>query len=250
MTENTNNSQAVFDEAIAAGMDKDATIILLNEKAGLSIVQAVSTYNKLGKAAGIILSGDEKTAKITELLSGFNTDAGFDREGAKTSLMDEFGFTSNTANSHIKTYCTANGIELPKAITAKASPDKVDALVKSMHEAGNTRQEILEAIETTFEYKKNTCSSVYSKSAKRLNIAMTGGTSESRAKLIDYFVQYGESVDRKTMIEALKSNFGLAEATANSYYSNYTFAMAFYKAKTGAPVAEAEAQATDAEQAA
>jgi len=242
-TEQDTQLKEVFDEQIAAGVtDKTTIAIAMHNATACGINVAIATYNKLGKAAGVVLSTEDRNAKISETLATFAGEEGFNREGASAGLIADFGMTKSTATNHIRAYCTANGIELPKADTAKVAPAVIDETVKTMHGEGKSRTNIVDAIVTEHGYSKNTASSVLSKSLKRLSLTIAGGrSSESRAKLMQYFIQNGDKYERKDIIAGLVEHFGLSPATAVTYYGNYQFALS-YVHELNNPTAEVVAE--------
>lgn len=151
----------LFDASVEAGLDKNGILMALITDGGLDVAAAVREYNQLARDAGMVMTTEQKKAKIAEVLSEVSLDTKDDVEQAKADLMDALDVAPTTAMSYIKDFAKENDIALPIAQRViKATKEQVVAFL--LENEGETKAKLSKGLQDEFDYSKGTADTITS----------------------------------------------------------------------------------------
>lgn len=219
----------------AKGMTEDAIIEALAKSAGLSIMKAVGAYKKFQKDAGLVMSKEERTTKITDTINPF-VDAKkktIELEKAVAAVASELDISDSSAKGHVRRYCKGAGIEMP--VRSTLSEDDlapyIDTVVKGK-EAGEKKVDTLAALMKNFKLDDKTAKRVYTRVCKLKGLT-AARVAIDNGPIIAFLKKNGKVlVTKEKFVEALTTNFkDLAPSTARGLWKMYQFAIDFGTAK-------------------
>ena len=242
--------QAMHDK----GMGEDEIIGALSQYNNMSIMKAVGIFKKFQKAAGLILSKEDRVAKIAELVGACVTPAvkqnkskkieakpaTVDLEKAVTSLVTELDITKGAAKGHVRRYCKANEVEMPSraAITAQALEVYKVTVVDGV-KAGKSKADVIKALQEAFPLKdangNDTEDGLDEKAAKRTygRVAKAEGLAASRTAIdygpvIEWLKKNGaEYATKDGLATALQAELEMSPSAAKGVWKLYSFAKQF-----------------------
>lgn len=234
------NLEALFDQCIEQGMDKNQTIIALATDGNMDVTRAVREYNNLARDKGLMLSVKDRTVQINEALAEYPTEAFTDREQRKDmldTLQSDFDISYPTAYTYVRKWCETNEIELPSA-SRNTSEDMVN-FVKQGIDDGKSRTEIVDGLQDAMGYTKNSANSAYSRATRELGISNGGGQKASLESVVT-FIRENEHLPRKEAVAAMCEELGYAESTANSFFIYLNFAKEYSRQEQDEIASEVE----------
>jgi len=219
----------------AKGMDEDAIIEALAKSAGLSIMKAVGAYKKFQKDAGLILSKEERTQKITDTIKPF-TDMKkktVDVDKAIEAVSVELDVSVSSAKGHVRRYCKAQGIEMPtrSVMSEEDLAPYIDAVVKAK-EAKEKKVDTIAGLVKAHKLDEKTAKRIYGRVCKLKGLT-AARASVDNGPIIAFLKKNGKVlVTKDKFVEALTANFkDLAPSTARGLWKMYQFAIDFGTAK-------------------
>jgi len=212
----------LFQAALEADLDKNATIMKLATEGGVDITQAVREYQKLARGAGITLGAKERTKKVDEMLEDADLTDSDVRKEMLTLIADTFDVSEATAGAHIRKYAEEAGVELPSQ-NRNSLVDMVK-FVSELIGADKSRTEVVEALQNEMGYTANSAAAAYSRATRELGIS-TGrvGNSVPLSELVSY-IRENITMQRKDLVQAMHNDLGYAESTANAFLTYVNFA--------------------------
>lgn len=151
----------LFDESVEAGLDKNGILMALITDGGLDVAAAVREYNQLARDAGMVLTTEQKKAKINEVLEDVSLDTKDDIESARDELMDIMDVAPSTAMNYIKEFAKERDIELPVA-QRKILATKEQVVAFLLDNSESTKAELSQGLMDEFGYSKGTADTITS----------------------------------------------------------------------------------------
>lgn len=219
----------------AKGMEEDAIIEALAKNAGLSIMKAVGAYKKFQKDAGLILTKEERTQKITDTIKPF-TDAKkktIDVDKAIAAVATELDVSPSSAKGHVRRYCKANGIEMPtrSVMSEEDLAPYIDTVVKAK-ETGEKKVDTIAGLVKKFKLDDKTAKRIYARVCKLKGLTAARASVDT-GPIIEFLKKNGKTlVTKEKFVTALTKEFkDLAPSAARGLWKMYQFAIDFGTAK-------------------
>ena len=219
----SNILQNLFNDGIAAGMDKNEILMKLVTEGGLDVTSAVREYSSLAKKAGVVLSSSARQAKVNAMLEGVDITDSATRSDMVEKIADQFDVSEATATADIKKYAETNEIELPSQHRNKLE-DMVQ-FVKDQMDEGVDRAGIVMALQSEMGYSENSAASALSRARKELGL--TEGRSKGNVAPISdlvAFVRKNQDTPRKQLSEMMADELGYTTVTSYAFLSYLNFA--------------------------
>lgn len=156
--ENEVNLREIYDSAVEEGLDKNGIMTKLIEDGKLTVLEAVAQFRVLAKAAGHILSREERAAKADEILSSFDYESEDDVNDAVDMLCKELDIAPSTASERVRLYCKDKGIDLGTG-GSRAKAPKEDVIRYIIQNEAVPRSDLAKGLMSEFGYKKGTADS-------------------------------------------------------------------------------------------
>jgi hypothetical protein len=150
--------QEIFKEAAEAGSDKNGIMTaLLND--GVLPADLESTYNKLARELGYVLTREEKAAKQATIFSEADLSTEEGVTACRERLVAELDISPSTAQERIRLYAKAEEIELPGVTSSRAKADKASVVAYLIAHKGEKRSEVAQGLMREFGYLKGSADS-------------------------------------------------------------------------------------------
>ncbi len=237
------------------GMDEDAIIGALAQHDGMSIMKAVGFFKKFQKSAGLVLTKEDRVAKIENDVKAHvttETEIQEDDKGnevkvevsrvnvkaACDALIAALDITAGAAKGHVRRYCKAHDVEMPtrQQLAADALEEFKDTVVASVKK-GMAKASVVKSLIAVFkgegdarELVSGFASVVDEKSAKRIysRIVKAEGLSSARGNdntaVIEFLKEKGaDFVTKDGLANALVAELGISLPAAKRVWNYYTF---------------------------
>jgi len=219
----------------AKGMNEDDIIEALAKNAGLSIMKAVSAYKKFQKEAGLVMSKEERTQKITDTIAPFvdKKTKTVDLEKALAAVAAELDVTESSAKGHIRRYCKAEGIEMPtRTVMSEDDLKPYIASVEKAKKAGEKKADTVAGLMNGFKLDEKAAKRIYSRVCKLKGLT-SARASLDNGPVIEFLKKNAAKFTSKDkFVEMMQKNFKeMAPSTARSYWKLYQFTLEFNNAK-------------------
>lgn len=151
--------KALFDQLVAEGADRAAIQKAFIIDLDLDPSTAISTYNKLARDSGLILSNEEKKARADAVFADADLSTVEGVEAAVNALVEAIDIAPSTATERVRVYCKEQGVTFPSAGGARESvASKEDVVAFLVANRGAERKAISEGLQE-LGYKKSTADS-------------------------------------------------------------------------------------------
>lgn len=219
----------------AKGMSEDAIIEALAKSAGLSIMKAVGAYKKFQKDAGLVLTKEERTTKITDTIKPFvdMKKKTIEVDKAIEAVAVELDISASSAKGHVRRYCKANEIEMPtrSVMSEEDLAPYIDAVVKAK-EAKEKKTDTIAGLIKAHKLDDKTAKRIYTRVCKLKGLTAARASIDN-GPIIAFLKANGKTlVTKEKFVTALTKQFKeLAPSTARGYWKMYQFAVDFGTAK-------------------
>jgi hypothetical protein len=226
MSDNKN----IIVEGIKAGKSKMVILTeLLRADETLDLNTAGALYKEVGTGEKLLLTNEEKNELVSEVIAQYNTDEGFNRDEAVKVLAEKGAMTEAAAVSRLKAACKEAGVEFPVAVRAKRDMEAVKNAVKTWHEQGTTKEQILAGLIQHYDYTEKNAPAAYNKLGKEIGF-IEGRVATGRIEQAAWFLNPANVKGTKAeIVERMMEAQGVTKATAETRYVIWQFAVEYHK---------------------
>ena len=235
------------------GMAEDDIIGALAEHDNMSIMKAVGVFKKFQKAAGLILTKEDRQAKIEELISaGVDTvytngkgevvekgkqgktgtvETTVDVKGITAALEAQLQLSGGAAKGHMRRYCKAHALEMPsrQQLATEALEEYKDFVVAGA-KAGKSKAELAKSLAENFESMEDEKAArrAVARIAKANDIELgRGGSDHSAVIAFLHSPEAAELATKDGLANVLVEKLGLSLSAGKRVWGQYQFAKQF-----------------------
>jgi len=232
------------------GMGEDEIIGALAQHDGMSIMKAVGVYKKFQKAAGLILSKEDRQAKIEEIISaGIHTtylngkgeevekgkqgktgsvETRVDIKGIGAGLEAQLQLSGGAAKGHIRRYCKAHEVEMPsrQQLATEALEEYKDFVIEGA-KAGKSKAELARGLAEEFDsvVDEKAAKRAVARIAKANDIELGRGGSDHGAVIAFLHTPEAQALATKDgLANELVKHCGLSISAAKRVWGQFQFA--------------------------
>lgn len=226
---------AIIAEGLKAGSAKNVILTSILKNTNLDLQAAAVAYSSVAKDTGYTLSNEEKEKLTNAIGTQFTVEGKLQRKGAEAALAEQGHMSLVAAGARLKAYCDAAKVEYPKATRVKRDMELVKTAVKQWHEQKVDKASIIAGLVQHYQYSETSALEAYRKIGIDLGFIEKRG-SGSRQEMVNWFIANADK-DKKTVcanmqLDKDKGGWGIGKATAEAYYGQYLFAVAYHEAMT------------------